>query len=154
MTPAELITRKLMAALPGHGANVQTVSLLVEALEGARHEAPSSGINISVHVTGQLHEPLPQYTFTVTAVLVVSLDDDKGGALFVDNYNALWSCFDHFARGSNCTALGDEDDDVETHIFAVDGFQLTESSEPEFADDENGGSWSASISATITGRAT
>ncbi len=156
MTPAELITRKLKAAIETAGATVPVQSLLLEALEGEKHETPSSGIALNVHISEQLEEPLPHYTFSVRAGLTVSLDDDKGGSLFVENYNALWTVFDTMAREDNCTALGDEDDELAdgvAHVFAVDGFQIQSGDEPDYQEDENGGSWSTSFAATITGRA-
>ena len=156
MTPAELITRKLKQTIEAAGATVPVYSLLLEALDGEKHETPSSGIAVNVHISGQLAEPLPQYTFSMSAVLTVSLDDDKGGSLFVENYNALWSVFDTLARADNCAALGDEDDELAddlAHVFAVDGFQLTDGDEPDYQTDENGGSWTTSFAATITGRA-
>ena len=157
MTPAELITRKLKTAIENAGATIPVFSLLLEALEGEKHETPSSGIAINVHVSGQISEPIPNYTFSLTAIMTISLDDDKGGNLFVENYNALWSVFDNLARGDNCTALGDENDELAedvAHVFAVDGFQLAEGDEPDYQTDENGGSWTTSFAATITGRAT
>ena len=156
MTPAELITRKLKAAIENAGATVPVYSLLLEALDGEKHETPSSGIALNVHISGQLAEPQPIYTFSMSAALTVSLDDDKGGRLFVENYNALWATFDNLARADNCAALGDEADELtegEAHVFAVDGFQLSDGDEPDYQQDENGGSWSTSFAATITGRA-
>ena len=156
MTPAELITRKLKQAIEAAGATIPVYSLLLEALEGERHETPSSGIGIKVHVSGQLDEPIPHYTFDVKAGLAVSIDDDKGGWLFKENYDAIWAAFDNLARGDNCTALGDENDELSdgvAHVFAVDGFQLEKGDEPDYQTDENGGSWSTSFAATITGRA-
>ena len=142
MTPAELITRKLKQAIEAAGATIPVYSLLLEALEGERHETPSSGIGIKVHVSGQLDEPIPHYTFDVKAGLAVSIDDDKGGWLFKENYDAIWAAFDNLARGDNCTALGDEDDELAdgvAHVFAVpsagssvwnpDGYELRLSSE-------------------------
>lgn len=157
MTPAELITRKLKQAVEAAGATIPVYSLLLEALEGERHETPSSGIGINVHVSGQLEEPLPHYTFNAKVGLAVSIDDDKGGWLFKENYDAIWAAFDNLARGDNCTALGDEDDELAdgaAHVFAVDGFQISDGDEPDYQADENGGSWSTSFAATITGRAT
>lgn len=156
MNPAELITRKLKAAIEAAGATVPVYSLLLEALEGEKHETPSSGIAINAHVSGQLAEPLPLYTFALTVALTVSIDDDKGGSLFKTNYDALWAVFDNLARGDNCAALGDENDELaenEPHVFAVDGFQLADGNEPDYQTDENGGSWTTSFAATITGRA-
>ena len=89
----------------------------------------------------------------MTAILTVSLDDDKGGNLFLENYNALWAAFDNLARGDNCVELGDEADDTEARVFAVDGFQIVEGETPDFQTDENGGYWTTSFAATITGRA-
>ncbi len=156
MSPAELITRKLKAAIESSGATVPVGSLLLEALEGERHETPSSGIALNVHVSGQVAEPLPLYTFSVRVVLTVSLDDDKGGSLFKANYDILWAVFDRLAREDNCTALGDEGDAAASDgqfAFAVDGFQLADGDEPTFQDDESGGSWTTSFTATVTGRA-
>ena len=153
MTPAELITRKLKAMIEEGGATIPVYSLLLEAIEGERHETPSSGIAVNVHIAEQRAEPLPLYSFNATVAMTVSLDDDKGGSLFVENYNALWAAFDFLARGDNCGELGDEADDTEAHVFAVDGFQLGEGDPPDFADDENGGTWTTSFAATITGRA-
>lgn len=153
MTPAELITRKLKARIEASGATLPVFSLLLEVLAGEKHEAKSSGIALNVHIAGQLEEPQPHYTFTVRAVLTVALDDDKGGALFKANYDALWAVMDTLARGDNCVELGDEADDTEAHVFAVDGFQIESGDEPDFQPDENGGAWSVSFAATITGRA-
>ena len=156
MTPAELITRKLKARIETSGATLPVFSLLLEALAGERHEAQSSGIGVNVHIAEQHAEPLPLYSFNATVTLTVSLDDDKGGSLFVENYNALWAAFDFLARGDNCVELGDEADELEddlAHVFSVDGFQITDGDEPDYQTDENGGSWSTSFAATITGRA-
>lgn len=156
MTPSELITRKLKARLEAAGATLPIQSLLIEALDGEKHETPSSGIAVNVHNGNQLAEPLPHYTFNVTAILTVSLDDDKGGRLFLENYEAIWAAFDFLAREDNCTELGDEGDTLEegaAHVFAVDGFQLNEGDEPDYEQDENGGTWTTSFAATITGRA-
>ena len=153
MTPAELITRKLKARIEASGATLPVFSLLLEALAGEKHEAKSSGIAVNVHIAGQQAEPLPLYSFSVRAILTVALDDDKGGSLFVENYNTLWAAFDYLARGDNCAELGDEGDDTPAHIFAVDGFELGEGDPPDFADDENGGTWTTTFAATITGRA-
>jgi hypothetical protein len=153
MTPAELITRKLKAAIESVGATLPVYSLLLEALEGEKQETPSSGIALNVHIAAQLEEPLPHYSFSARAILTVALDDDKGGAVFKANYDALWAVFDYLARGDNCAELGDEADDTPTHVFAVDGFQLENGDEPDFQQDENGGSFSTSFAATITGRA-
>jgi hypothetical protein len=49
--------------------------------------------------------------------------------------------------------LGDEGDDTPAHVFAVDGFELGEGDEPDYQQDENGGSFSTSFAATIMGRA-
>ena len=153
MTPAELITRKLKARIETSGATLPVFSLLLEALAGEKHEAKSSGIAVNVHISGQLEEPLPHYAFSVRVVLTVSLDDDKGGAIFKANYDALWAVFDYLARGDNCAGLGDEGDDTSAHVFAVDGFQLESGDEPDYQTDENGGTWTTSFAATITGRA-
>ena len=154
MTPAELITRKLKARIEASGATVPVFSLLLEAIAGEKHEAKSSCIAVNVHIAEQHAEPLPLYSFNATVGLTVSLDDDKGGSLFAENYNALWAAFDFLARDDNCVELGDEDDDTEAHVLAVDGFQLGEGDPPDFADDENGGTWTTTFAATITGRAT
>lgn len=153
MTPAELITRKLKAAIEAAGATLPVYSLLLEALDGEKQETPSSGIALNVHIAGQQAEPLPLYSFSVRAILTVALDDDKGGAIFKANYDALWAVFDYLARGDNCVQLGDEGDDTPAHVFATDGFQLEEGDEPDYQQDENGGSFSTSFAATITGRA-
>lgn len=154
MTPSELITRKLKARIEASGATVPVFSLLLEALAGEKHEAKSSCIAVNVHIAEQHAEPLPLYSFNATVGLTVSLDDDKGGSLFAENYNALWAAFDFLARDDNCVELGDEAYDTEEHVFAVDGFQLGEGDPPDFADDENGGTWTTTFAATITGRAT
>ena len=151
MTPAELITRKLKAAIEAAGATLPVYSLLLEALDGEKQETPSSGIALNVHIAGQQAEPLPLYSFSVRAILTVALDDDKGGAIFKANYDALWAAFDFLARGDNCVELGDG---TPAHVFVVDGFQLEPGDEPDFQDDENGGSWTTVFAATITGRAT
>ena len=156
MTPAELITRKIKARIEAAGATLPVYSLLLEALEGAKHETPSSGIAVNVHISDQLEEPLPHYAFSVTAILTVALDDDKGGSLFKENYDALWAAFDFLARADNCEELGDEGDTIgegEAHIFAADGFELGEGDPPDYQEDDNGGSWTTSFAATITGRA-
>lgn len=156
MTPAELITRKLKAAIENAGATLPVHSLLLEALDGEKQETPSSGIALNVHISEQLEEPLPHYAFSARAILTVALDDDKSGGLFKANYDTLWAVFDNLARGDNCAALGDEDDELDdgaAHVFAVDGFQLDEGDEPDFQQDENGGTFTTSFAATITGRA-
>ncbi|MBR4353774.1 MAG: hypothetical protein IKP97_00555 [Kiritimatiellae bacterium] len=156
MTPAELITRKLKAQIESAGSTLPVHSLLLEALDGEKQETPSSGIALNVHISEQLEEPLPHYAFSARAILTVSLDDDKGGNLFLENYNALWAAFDNLARGDNCEALGDEADELAegvAHVFAVDGFQIVEGETPDFQTDENGGYWTTSFAATITGRA-
>lgn len=158
MTPAELITTRLKARIVAAGADIPVESLLLQALAGEKKSVASSGITLNVHISGQLHEPLPLYTFKVTARLVAAIDDDKTGDLFKRNYDALWAAFDFLARGDNCTELGDEDDtpDGDTpdaHIFAVDGFQLADGDEPDYQADENGGTWVTTFTATLTGRA-
>lgn len=152
MTPAELITRKLKAAIESAGATLPVYSLLLEALEGEKYEAPSSGIALNVHIAAQLEEPLPHYSFSARAIMTVALDDDKSGGLFKAAYDTLWAVFDNLAREDNCAVLGDEDDGA-AHVFAVDGFQLENGDEPDFQQDENGGTWTTSFAATITGRA-
>lgn len=158
MTPAELITTRLKARIVAAGADIPVESLLLQALAGEKKSVASSGITLNVHISGQLHESLPLYTFKVTARLVAAIDDDKTGDLFKRNYDALWAAFDFLARGDNCTELGDEDDtpDGDTpvaHIFAVDGFQLADGDEPDYQADENGGTWVTTFTATLTGRA-
>ena len=165
MTPAELITRNLKAAIENAGATLPVQSLLLEALDGEKLQTPSSGIALLVHIAGQLEEPLPHYSFNVRAILTVSLDDDKGGQLFKTNYETLWSVFDNLARADNCTALGDDESSAtplaagessDTPLaagFFVDGFQLGEGDEPDFQQDENGGVFTTTFAATITGRA-
>lgn len=153
MTPAELITRKIKSIIEANGSTVEVYSLLIEALEGKAHVSPSSGIAINCHVSGQTAEPLPLYTFDLTVALSAALDDDKGGSLFVENYNALWATFDYLCRGDNCTELGDAADDVEEHVFSVDGFQLDKGDDPDYQSDANGGVWTCSFAATVTGRA-
>lgn len=156
MTPAELITRRLKAAIEAAGATVPVYSPLLEALEGVRLEVPSSGIAVNVHMAEQLEEPLPHYSFSATAALSVSLDDDKGGRLFKENHDALWAAFDRLCRGDNCAELGDEDDAPAgggARVFAADGFQLGGGDSPGWQDDGNGGSWTVTFAATITGRA-
>ena len=158
MTPAELITTRLKARIVAAGADIPVESLLLQALAGEKKSVASSGITLNVHISGQLHEPLPLYTFKVTARLVAAIDDDKTGDLFKRNYDALWAAFDFLARGDNCTELGDEDDapdgdDPSPHIFAVDGFQLADGDEPDYQADENGGTWVTTFTATLTGRA-
>ena len=153
MTPAELITTRLKVRIVASGADIPVESLLLQALAGEKKSVASSGISLNVHISGQLEEPLPHYTFKVTARLVAAIDDDKTGELFKRNYDALWAAFDFLARGDNCTELGDEDDQTKTHIFAVDGFQLADGDEPDFQADENGGTWMTTFTATLTGRA-
>ena len=151
MTPMEFITRKLKALIEASGATVSVVSLLLEALAGEKHQAKSSCIAVNVHIADQHVEPLPLYSFKATVILSVSIDDDKGGSLFVENYNALWAAFDYLARGDNCVELGSNPDDDTTVL--VDGFQIGEGDPPDFADDGNGGSWTTTFSASITGSA-
>ena len=156
MTPAELITRKLCAKLADAGATLPVVSLLLEALDGEKHAVPSSFIALNVHIAEQLEEPLPHYRFEATATVVVAVDDDKGGAIFKANYEAVWTAFDGLARGDSCTALGDENDELDdgaAHVFAVDGFQIGAGNTPSYTEDENGGTWDTSFAASITGRA-
>lgn len=159
MTPAELITTRLKARIENKGATVPVESLLLQALAGQKRETASSGILLSVHISEQLEEPLPHYKFEVKARLVCSIDDDKSGETFRENYEALWAAFDFLARGDNCGELGDEDDEPEEggdpiqHVFAVDGFQLGSGDEPDYQEDDNGGTWTTTFSATLTGRA-
>lgn len=159
MTPAELITTRLKARIVAAGADIPVESLLLQALAGEKKSVASSGITLNVHISGQLHEPLPLYTFKVTARLVAAIDDDKTGDLFKRNYDALWAAFDFLARGDNCEELGDENDEPEEggdpiqHVFAVDGFQLGGGDEPDYQEDDNGGTWTTTFSATLTGRA-
>jgi hypothetical protein len=156
MTPAELITRKLKQAIEAAGATLPVNSLLLEALDGEKQKTPSSGIALNVHISEQLEEPLPHYSFSARAILTVALDDDKSGGLFKANYDTLWAVFDNLARNDNCVALGDEGDELAedtAHVFAVDGFQLGEGDEPDYQQDENGGSFTTTFAATITGRA-
>ena len=157
MTPHELMTRKLMEKIAAAGANVPVYSLLVSALQGEKLDTPSSGIAIRIHATGQLAEPQPIYTFAVAVTLTVSIDDDKGGDLFKTNHDAIWDVFDHLARADNCAEIGDEGDTLSegaAHVFAVDGFQMDEGDDPDYQEDDNGGAWTISFAATITGRAT
>lgn len=154
MTPPELITRKLKARIETAGATLPVFSLLLEALAGEKHKAYSSGIAVNVHIVDQLEEPLPHYAFNVTVILTVSVDDDKGGSVFKGSYDAIWAAFDFLARGDNCTELGDENDETDDPIFSVDGFQLGTGDAPDYAEDENGGVWTTTFAATITGRAT
>jgi len=170
MTPAEIITRKLKARIEESGATVPVVSLLLEALEGARHEAPSSFIALSVQIAAQLEEPLPHYRFDLAATLVTAIDDDKGGQLFKANHDALWTAFDYLARADNCEELGGDSSsgfgglpqetggDSSSGFgglppFLCDGLQLGAGVAPQFSDDEDGGSWTVTFSATVTGRA-
>ncbi len=157
MTPHELMTRKLKAAIEAAGASVPVFSLLLSALEGEKQQTPSSGIAVRVHATGQPHEPQPIYTFAISVTLAVAVDDDKGGDLFKTNHDAIWAAFDYLARGDNCAGLGDEGDDLPegtAHVFAVDGFQIGEGDDPDYTEDDNGGAWTITFSATVTGRAT
>lgn len=155
MTPAELITRRLMTRLATAGVTLPVQSLLVEALEGERKEVASSGVVVSCHISSQLEEPLPHYAFDVKVRLCVAIDDDKSGGTFADEYDAVWAAMHYLATEDHCNELGDEDDDPApaTHVFAVDGFQLTGGDEPEYEEDDNGGTWTVSFSATLTGRA-
>lgn len=160
MTPAEVITKKLRQKIIDEGATVPVESLLLQALEGTHKATPSSGIALNVHVSGQLAEPQPLYQFEVTAVLTAAIDDDKSGELFRENYEALWHVFDFLAREDNCEALGDENDHAEgdddpepEHVFSVDGLQLGSGDDPAYEEDENGGTWTTSFKATLTGRA-
>lgn len=152
MTPAELIARRLKAAIENRGTTVPVVSLLLAALTGDRLESLSSCIALNVHIESQTHEPLPLYSFSATATLTVSVDDDRSGGLFATNYEALWNAFADLSQGDNCTAIGDEGDTPPGSVFAVDGFQITSGSEPSYQEDDNGGSWTTSFAATITGR--
>lgn len=153
MTPAELITRKLKSLIESSDATLDVISLLIDALEGKAQTSATSFIAVNCHVSGQVSEPLPLYTFDLSVDLVCALDDDKSGTLFKTNYDALWDTFDTLCRGDNCTALGDEDDDTEDHVFSVDGFQLGNGESPAYDSDSNGGVWTCSFAATITGRA-
>lgn len=158
MTPAELITRRMMTRLATAGVTLPVQSLLVEALEGERKEVASSGVVVSCHVSSQLEEPLQHYAFDVKVRLCVAIDDDKSGGTFADEYDAVWAAMHYLATGDNCEELGDENDTAEegqavAHVFAVDGFQLTGGDEPEYEEDGNGGTWTVSFSATLTGRA-
>ncbi|MBQ1429623.1 MAG: hypothetical protein IIZ06_08135, partial [Kiritimatiellae bacterium] len=102
----------------------------------------------------QIAEPLPLYVFNAEIALVAAIDDDKGGETFKTNHDAIWAAFDFLARGDNCTELGDENDETDDPIFSVDGFQLGTGDAPDYAEDENGGVWTTTFAATITGRAT
>lgn len=152
MIPAELITRKLRERIIKSGADIPVYSLLLAALKGERQETPSSGIAVNVHIAEQNGETLPHYVFTAVVILTVSIDDDREGIVFAGNYEAIWNSLDFLARGDNCVELGDENDSVEKHVFAVDGFQLSGGDDPDFQEDENGGSFTTSFEATITGR--
>lgn len=154
MTPAELITRRIMERLAKSGVALPVQSLLVEALEGERKSVAASGVIVSCHVSGQLEEPLPHYTFDAKVRLVVAIDEDKGGSTFAGEYAAVWDAMHYLATADHCTELGDEADETDAHVFAVDGFQLTGGDEPDYQDDENGGAWTVAFSATLTGRAT
>lgn len=158
MTPAELITRRLSARILTAGVSLPVQSLLIQALEGEKKSVASSGVLISVSNPKQLTEPLTNYEFDVSARLVVAIDDDKSGLLFAENYNAMFAAMHHLAAGDNCTELGDEDDvpaegETITHVFACDGFQLNGGNEPDYEEDNNGGTWTTSFTATLTGRA-
>lgn len=154
MTPAELITRKLQARIEQQGATVPVQSLLIQALAGEKKATASSGILVTVHISEQTEEALARYKFDVSARLVSSIDDDKSGTLFKENYDALWAAFDYLARADNCLELGDdEDDETAERVFFVDGFQLGGGDSPDYQDDDNGGSWFATFTATLTGRA-
>lgn len=153
MSPAELITRRLKTRIENAGANVPVESLLLQALEGEKKSTASSGILLTVHISEQLEEPLPHYKFDIKARLVCSIDDDKSGETFRETYEALWHAFDFLARADNCEELGDENDETTTHVFAVDGFQLGAGDEPDYQEDDNGGTWTTTFSATLTGRA-
>ena len=160
MTPAELISRRLMARLEAAGVSVPVQSLLIQALAGETKSVASSGVLVNCHISEQIAEPLPNYKFDVIVRLVVSIDDDKNGELFAENYAAIWAAFDYLAREDNCEELGDENDHAENddapepqHVFAVDGFQLGGGDEPDYQEDENGGTWTTSFTATLTGRA-
>lgn len=146
MTPAELLTRNIKTRIESTGAGLPIHSLLISALEGQKAETPSSGIAINVHIADQLTESLPQYVFTATVILTVSIDDDKEGILFARNYEAIWNALDFLARKDNCLELGDDS------VFAVDGFKLSGGGDPDYQEDENAGSFTTSFEATITGR--
>ena len=159
MSPAELITRRLKTRIETAGANLPVESLLLQALEGEKKSTASSGILLTVNISEQLEEPLPHYKFDIKARLVCSIDDDKSGETFRENYEALWAAFDFLARADNCEELGDENDEYDDngipvqHVFAVDGFQLGAGDEPDYQEDDNGGTWTTTFSATLTGRA-
>lgn len=156
MTPAELITRKLKARLESSGVTLPVVSLLLQALDGEKQAAESSFIALSVSLSEQIAESLPLYVFNAEIALVAAIDDDKGGETFKTNHEAIWAAFDFLARENNCVELGDENDELEegaAHVFAVDGFHIQSETAPTFNDDENGGTWTTSFAATITGRA-
>ena len=153
MSPAELITRRLKTRIKTAGANLPVESLLLQALDGEKKSTASSGILLTVHISEQLEEPLPHYKFEVKARLVCSIDDDRSGETFRENYEALWAAFDFLTRSDNCEELGDEYDKTTTHIFSVDGFQLGAGDEPDYQEDDNGGTWTTTFLATLTGRA-
>ena len=152
MTPSELMTRRIKAQLEAAGSTIPVYSILLAALVGEKLETPSSGIAINVHPEEQLEEPLPHFTFKASVILTVSIDDDKEGLLFAQNYEAIWNAVAYLATGDNCIELGDENDEQGDHVFAVDGFRLSGGDDPDFQEDDNGGSFSASFEATITGR--
>lgn len=153
MTPAELITRKLMEKFKAV-ATLPVESLLVEALEGDAHRAQNSGILVTVHVEAQKFEARREYEFSLSVRLAVAIDDDKSGHLFRENYEAIWSVLDYLADGDNCSEIGSkEDEDNAAGDFFVDGFLLGGGNEPDFAEDDNGGTWTTTFTATLTGRA-
>lgn len=147
MTPHEILTRNIKAALETHGVNIPCESLLIEALEGKRVEAKSSGVILSAALTEQTYEPLPIFRFEVSAAIHCALDDDKTGTLFRDNFTAVFDAFHSLSLGDDCAALGNDD-------FRVDGFQFAGSDEPSFEEDEFGGSWTAVFRASVAGMMT
>lgn len=145
-TPMETIAIKLAEYLTTNGATVAVDSLLFDALAGVPRAAFSSGIAVNIHSAGQIYEAQTVYNFTLTLVLTVSVDDDKTGELFRENYETLWNTVNYYAYGDRCTTLGDGE------TYAVDGFQATSGSEPDYAEDGNGGTWTTSFGAQLTVR--
>ena len=147
MTPPELLARNVAGTILAAGATVPVYSLLLSALAGEKFESPSSGIAVNVHISGQHAEPLPIYTFTVSATLSAAVDDDKDGRLFKHNHDILWRVFDRLARGDTCREIG------ALGVFEVDGLQFLESDPPDFSEDDNGGSFNITFAVQVTGRA-
>ena len=144
MTPAEAITRGIASRIEASGATIPVESLLLMALEGEKKTSASSGIVVECHVAEQPSEPVAEFAFDVAVRIAASLDDDKSGRLFAENYEAVWNALLHFVRGDACRALG-------SGSFSANGFYLTGGEAPDYQSGENGGTWTTTFTATVAG---